>query len=61
MDVPARPPEIKKKLTRLFLAIQQSDLAEARLLLSNLRQEIGRDPDLVKADVLIRRKEVLSE
>ena len=61
MDVPARPPEIKKKLTKLFLAIQQSDLAEARLLLSNLRQEIGRDPDLVKADVLIRRKEVLSE
>ena len=61
MDVPARPLEIKKKLTELFLAIQQSDLAEARLLLNNLRQEVGRDPDLVKADVLIRRKEVLSE
>ena len=55
MDVPARPQKIKDKLTELFLAIQQRDLAEARLLLSNLRQEIGRDPDLVKADVLIRR------
>ncbi len=61
MDVPARPQEIKDRFTQLFLAIQQSDPAEARLLLNNLRQEIGRDPDLVKADVLIRRKEVLNK
>ena len=61
MDVPARPQEIKEGFKQLFLAIQQNDLAEARLLLSRLRQQIGHDPDLVKADALIHRKEVLGK
>ena len=61
MDVPARPQEIKEGFKQLFLAIQQNDLAEARLLLSRLRHQIGHDPDLVKADALIHRKEVLGK
>ena len=59
MDVPARPQEVKDRLTKLFLAIERGDLSQSRALLNNLRQEIGPDPDLVKADVLIHRKDVL--
>ena len=59
MVVPARPAEIKDRITELFLAIEQGNLGVAKLLLSNVRQEIGRDPDLVKAAILIRRKESL--
>lgn len=59
MVVPARPAEIKDRITELFLAIEQGNLGDAKLLLSNVRQEIGRDPDLVKAAILIRRKESL--
>ena len=59
MVVPARPAEIKDRITELFLAIEQGNLGDPELLLSNVRQEIGRDPDLVKAAILIRRKESL--
>ena len=59
MDVPARPQEVKDRLTKLFLAIERGELSQARALLNNLRQEIGPDPELVKADVLIHRKDVL--
>ncbi len=61
MDVPARPQKIKDKLTKLFLAIEQGKLKKAERLLNEVQGEIGVDPDLVKADVLIRRKEVLGE
>ena len=59
MEVPERPQEVKERMTELFLAIEQGNITSAKRLLSNMRQAIGRDPDLVKADVLIRRKEVL--
>ena len=59
MEVPARPQEVKERMTDLFLAIEQGNITSAKRLLGNMRQAIGRDPDLVKADVLIRRKEIL--
>lgn len=59
MGVPERPQEIKDQLTELFLAIEQGRLEDAKLRLNDMRQAIGRDPGLVKADFLIRRKEVL--
>lgn len=61
MDVPARPQEIKDQLTELFLAIDKGKMKKAKRLLNEVRGEIGVDPDLVKADVLIRRKEVLGK
>ncbi len=61
MKVPARPQEIQKKLTDLFLAIEKGRLKRAKQLLSDMQGKIGVDPDLVKADVLIRRKEVLGK
>ena len=61
MDVPARPKKIQTKLSKLFRAIEQDEMTEAKLLVSDIRGRIGDDPELVKADVLIRRKEVLGK
>ena len=61
MKVPARPQEIQKKLDDLFLAISEGKLKKAKQLLSDVQDRIGTDPDLVKADVLIRSKEVLGK
>ena len=59
MDVPARPEKVKDHMARLFLAIERGKLERAERILGELQHEIGADPDLVKAQVLIRRKEVL--
>ena len=61
MDVPARPIEIGRKLDKLFLAIERGNLQEAKNILRKLKGKIGVDPDLVKADFLIRRKELAGE
>ena len=61
MNVPARPQEIHDQLADLFLSIEKGRLKKAKQLLSDMQGEIGVDPDLVKADVLIRRKEVLGK
>ena len=49
------------KMAKLFLAIERKKLKKAKELLTELQNEIGTDPDLVKADILIQRKEVLGE
>ena len=59
MEVPARPVEFRDKVSLLFLAIERRNLKKARRLLKELQGKIGTDPDLVKADLLIRRKEAL--
>ena len=61
MDVPARPQEIQDQLTSLFRAIAQERMTDAKRLLSEMQRKIGTDPDLVKANVLIHRKEVLGK
>ncbi|WP_318781167.1 AAA family ATPase [Amazonocrinis nigriterrae] len=61
MDVPARPQEIKESLLELFRLIDAGNLEGARELRQQLANEIGADePEFVKADVLIRRKEILN-
>ena len=59
MNVSARPDEIRDKVSLLFLAIERNELEKARRILGGLKDEIGADPDLVKADLLIKRKETL--
>ena len=61
MDVPARPQEVKDRLADLFLAIEERKMKKAKRLLSDVRKRIGTDPDLVKAGVLIQRREALEE
>ncbi len=61
MDVPERPQEIKTSLLELFRLIDAGNLEGARQLRQELAAEIGVDePEFVRADVLIRRKEILN-
>ncbi|MEH2311667.1 MAG: AAA family ATPase [Nostoc sp.] len=60
MGVPARPQEIKDRLHELFRLIDEGNLDGARQLSQEITDIIGQDePELVKASVSIRRKEIL--
>ncbi|MEH2001919.1 MAG: AAA family ATPase [Nostoc sp.] len=60
MGVPARPQEIKDRLHELFRLIDEGNLDGARQLSQEIADIIGLDePELVKASVSIRRKEIL--
>ncbi len=56
-----RPDEVETSLRDIFLAIDNGSLQEARGKIESLRKSIGDDPDLVRADVLIRRKEIIGK
>jgi predicted ATP-binding protein involved in virulence len=61
MGVSERPQEIKESLLELFRLIDAGNIEGARQLRQQLANEIGADePEFVKADVLIRRKEILN-
>ncbi|QMS88435.1 AAA family ATPase [Nostoc edaphicum CCNP1411] len=61
MGVPERPQEIKESLLELFRLIDAGNIEGARQLRQQLAIEIGADePEFIKADVLIRRKEILN-
>ena len=59
MDDDSRPPEFKQDLAKLFKAIDDSKLDLAKKLAKRIESAIGSDPELIKAEVLIRRKEIL--
>lgn len=60
MDVPERPQRIKDELRQLFRLIDKGDIEGAKQLRQQLEDEIGYDePEFVRADVLMRRKEIL--
>ena len=61
MRVPERPQEIKERLSSLFIAIQEDELATAKQLLSSLTSTLGTDPELVRARIHIHRKEALGK
>lgn len=53
-----RPEEVTKDLNTLFRLIDENKLNNAKTAYHELLNRIGNDPELVKADILIRRKEV---
>lgn len=60
MGVDERPQRIKVRLRELFRLIDEGKLEEARTVRTQLEADIGPDePNFAKADVLIRRKEML--
>jgi len=62
LGVDARPSDIKKELHQLFKFIQEMKLKEAKELMNRLENKIeGREVELVKANVLIKRKEILGK
>jgi len=59
--VDARPPDEKLALRQLFDAIQNNRLDEAKRRIENLYQLIGEDPEITKAQTLIKRKEIIGK
>lgn len=60
MGVSERPDHIKRDLHKYFRLIDEGKMREAGKLRKKLEKEIGPDePEFAKADVLIRRKEIL--
>jgi len=56
-----RPDEVKRSLRHIFDLIDQSDFEGARKSIEQLEDEIGEDPELTKAGVLIKRKELIGK
>ncbi|NEQ72054.1 MAG: AAA family ATPase [Okeania sp. SIO2C9] len=62
MKVPERPQQIKEKLMELFRLIDSGNLDSARQLRLEIEEEIGTDePEFVRADILMRRREILKK
>lgn len=60
MGVPERPASIKAELASLFAVIDDGRLDEARRIRARLAEAIGEDePELKRADSLMRRRELL--
>ena len=56
-----RPDQVAEDLHKVFLAIQTGKLNKAKKRIETLKKKIGDDPELVKAEVLIRRKEIIGK
>ncbi len=56
-----RPDSVEHDLKHLFLSIDEGAVQSAQSQIVALRKSIGDDPDLVRAEVLIRRKEIIGK
>jgi len=56
-----RPDEVNVKLREIYDKIQQGNLDEAKQMIDSMRKIIAEDPELVKAEVLIKRKKIIGK
>lgn len=56
-----RPDDISNRLMLLYQEIDKGHLSKAQQIISEMKQQIGNDPDLVKAEVLIKRREIIGK
>ncbi|MBT9546707.1 MAG: AAA family ATPase [Candidatus Sericytochromatia bacterium] len=56
-----RPDKVQTQLDNLYQAIADLELEKARSQMLVLQAQMGSDPELVKAEVLIKRKEILGK
>ena len=56
-----RPDQVNDDLHLLYTEINQGKLSKARQTIKEMKSEIGADPELVKAEVLIKRKEIIGK
>lgn len=56
-----RPDAVEADLKEVFQTINTGNLKNARKQIAELKIDIGDDPDLVKAEVLIKRKEIIGK
>jgi predicted ATP-binding protein involved in virulence len=59
MGVDERPHDIKLRLELIYTLLGAGKLAEAAAAIAALEADIGSDPELAKAAVILRRKEIL--
>ena len=56
-----RPQEIAEALKDIYEQISQNQLEAAKKKINDLRAKIQNDPELIKAEVIIRRKEIIGK
>jgi len=56
-----RPNPVEAAIQEIFATIEKGSLKSAKTMLEKLEKEIGADPELVKASVLIKRKELIGK
>lgn len=56
-----RPDKVSSELNEVYEYINRGRFADARQMITALKDEIGEDPELVKAEVLIKRKEIIGK
>jgi predicted ATP-binding protein involved in virulence len=56
-----RPDRVSSNLHDIYDEINQGQFADARQKIAEMKAEIGEDPELVKAEVLIKRKEIIGK
>ena len=56
-----RPATVFEGLNSLYVEINRGNLSGARQRVAELRAEVGDDPELVKAEILIKRKEIIGK
>lgn len=59
MDVAQREPEIEALLSELFSTLEYDDLEKAKLLLQVLKEKAPDLPEFLRAEALLRRKEII--
>ncbi len=60
LGVSKRPPEIQERMLELFRTINNNDLANAKEIVRELGDRIGiNEPELVKAEATIKRREII--
>jgi hypothetical protein len=52
---------VEAAIQEIFATIEKGSLKSAKTMLEKLEKEIGADPELVKASVLIKRKELIGK
>jgi len=61
LGVDARPKDEKEMIHNLFVAIQKGDLETSKKLIDLLYALIGEDPEITRAQALLKRKEILGQ
>ena len=58
MDDESRPEQIRKDLDKLFELIERKSLDKAKDLVASLKKDMKTDPEIMRAEMLIRREEM---
>lgn len=56
-----RPDKVSSELNEVYEYINRGRIVDARQMIAALKNKIGEDPELVKAEVLIKRKEIIGK